>query len=105
MWSMDVCWKAWHLRWSGGSSPSPREEGSSLRSGLRRSKQSRRDMESISRRCTTPKVQWNLCCLGKVALIVEQFQAREDDLFYRIHRGRQNFVRYDFVGMFGQAFF
>src|ERR1700690_2136908 len=101
MWSMDAYSKAWLSRWGAGWGRSPREEDSSLRSGLRRSRQSRGGMESISRRCTTPKDQWSLCCLGKLALIVEQSQARDDDLFYCVHCGRQNFVGYDLVGIFG----
>src|ERR1700730_268669 len=58
MWSMDVYLKAWLLLWRGGSNLSLRAEGSSRRSGSRRSRQLLHDMGSISHRFTTPMDQW-----------------------------------------------
>src|SRR5713101_5557612 len=58
MWSMDVYSKAWLLLWRGGSNPSLREEGPSLRSGSTRSRQLLHGMGSISHRFATPMDQW-----------------------------------------------
>src|SRR6266849_1395537 len=58
MWSMDVYSKAWLSLWRAGSNPSPREEGSSLRSGSRRLRPLPHGMGSISHRSTTPMDQW-----------------------------------------------
>src|SRR5580704_2706573 len=65
---MDVYLKGWLLHWRGGSNPSLREEGSSLRSASRRCRPLRLGMGSISHRFTMPTDHWraNLTPVGMV---------------------------------------
>src|SRR5271167_1983520 len=58
MWSTDVYSKAWRLLWRAGSNPSRGEEGPSLGSGSRRSRQLLHGTASILHHFTTPADQW-----------------------------------------------
>src|ERR1700687_2191406 len=78
MWSTDVYWKAWLLLSKAGSSPSLREEDSSLRSGSRRWRQLLHAMESISLRFTTPMDHW------RRTDFIARRNGRQDEWVFRV---------------------